>query len=149
MALGLAQLHESLKKLPVPPQAGQVGGWSVEILPFFEQRALYDQISRNLMLGAVPANGHSRPAGMRCPVTKIDSSSSPPIEASHCVLTPATRRESWWLVDAPSGFAQPWLTGPEMDYDLVTGQPGPHRGGFHIVGSDGAVRLTINRRAVE
>jgi prepilin-type N-terminal cleavage/methylation domain-containing protein len=143
LALALVQLHETAKELPARPRTGQSGGWSVEILPFLEQRSLYGEVGPNLALSAVPIRGHSRPIVMRCPISLVAISSSPPIDAAHFVLTPDARRESWWLFDAPTGFREPWLTGPEMEYAVLTRLDGPHHGGFHAASSDGAVRLLI------
>jgi prepilin-type N-terminal cleavage/methylation domain-containing protein len=148
LSLALAQLHQTAKELPKPPVQGKTGGWSVEILPFLEQRSLQDQVSANVPLGAIPQSAIPWPPVMRCPISKTGNSNAPPIQASHFVLTPTPRRDSWWLLDAPEGFQQPWIVGPEMNYNALTTQQGPHQRGFHISGSDGTVRLLINGRAV-
>ena len=149
ISLALAQLHQTAKELPVPPPPGKTGGWSVEILPFLEQRALHDQLQGNILLTAIPANASSRPSVMHCLVTKVDGSIAPPIQASHFVMTPTSRRDSWSVLDAPNGFQQPWNVGPEMEFSVITSQQGPHHRGFHISGSDGAVRLMVNGSPVQ
>jgi prepilin-type N-terminal cleavage/methylation domain-containing protein len=149
LSLALAQFQQTAKQLPIPPAPGKTGGWTVEILPFLEQRSLHDQLGANIPLSAIPQSALPRPPVMRCPVSRIVGSNAPPIQASHFVLAPTPRRDSWWLLDAPEGFQQPWIVGPEMNYDALTTQPGPHHRGFHISGSDGAVRLLIDGRTVQ
>jgi hypothetical protein len=148
ISLALAQLHQTMNEFPRPAAPGNTGGWSVEILPFLEQRPLYDELRGNIPLGAIPPNAIARPWAMRCPLSKVDRSNAPPIQAAHFVLTPTARRDSWWLLDAPNGFQQPWIVGPEMSYAEITSQLGPHHRGFHVSGSDGAVRLLISGATV-
>jgi prepilin-type N-terminal cleavage/methylation domain-containing protein len=139
IALAMAQFAEATKKLPAADTAGLAGGWSVEILPFLEQRALLDQIGARTPLTSVPTVAYLRPAAMRCPSTTVGMSNVPGIEASHFVMSTNTRRDFFLISDAPLGNDQPWLAGPEIGAAALLNLTGPHRGGFHQASWDASV----------
>jgi type II secretory pathway pseudopilin PulG len=43
--LAVAQLVETQKRLPAPGNSGVVGGWTIEVLPFLDQKNLRDRVT--------------------------------------------------------------------------------------------------------
>jgi type II secretory pathway pseudopilin PulG len=143
LSLAFSQLHQTRKELPVPPPEGRAGGWSFEVLPYLEQRALYDQIGPNAPLPSLPQQAAPRPRVMSCPVTGIGLSRTPPISAAHFVLGTSATRESWIMFDAPLGTTAPWISGSEVSWQAAQTQRGPHHRGYHFANSDASVRLFV------
>jgi prepilin-type N-terminal cleavage/methylation domain-containing protein len=148
--LALGQFAEVHKQLPPPFRPGKVGGWTVEILPFLEQGNLKDVVSQDLALRDVPPILHTPPVVFRCPRrTTLDALAETSMWPSHYVLVPTTRRESFLLYDAPVHVNVPWLTGPEMRYQDIVTDTGPHHGGFFFAsGFQQGVSFMLNGREI-
>ena len=43
--LAVAQFVETQKRLPAPGNSGVVGGWTIEVLPFLDQKNLRDRVT--------------------------------------------------------------------------------------------------------
>jgi prepilin-type N-terminal cleavage/methylation domain-containing protein len=129
--LALAQFAEAYKELPTPAPPGRVGGWMVELLPFIEQQNLKQTIPAGLPLINAPEMLFRPPSIYRCPRrTARDSASTNTMWPGHYVLVSASGRASFLLFDAPVSSSVPWVSGPEMPYDLVVKSKGPHSDGF-------------------
>lgn len=129
--LALANFTEVHKKLPPPFRPGRIGGWTVEVLPFLEQGNLKNTISQSLALNNLPQSLHMPPPIFRCPRrTSLDDSPETSIWPSHYVFIPLAKRESFVLYDAPVSLNVPWLTGPEIPYQNILKEKGPHHEGF-------------------
>jgi prepilin-type N-terminal cleavage/methylation domain-containing protein len=129
--LALAQFAEANKQLPTPAPPGRIGGWMVELLPFIEQQNL----KRDIPVGLPVANARETlfrpPSIYRCPRrTVLGGAPANSIWPGHYVLVPASGRASFLLFDAPVNSIVPWVSGPEMPYDVVVGSKGPHSDGF-------------------
>jgi prepilin-type N-terminal cleavage/methylation domain-containing protein len=130
--LALAQFAEAHKQLPTLAPPGLIGGWMVEILPLIEQRNLQPDIPIGSSVAKAPATLFRPPSIYRCPRrTALDGARASSIWPGHYVLAPAGRG-SFLLFDAPVNLSVPWVTGPEMPYDIVIGSKGPHSDGFHF-----------------
>jgi type II secretory pathway pseudopilin PulG len=130
--LAIAQFAEAHKKRPTPPPPGLIGGWMVETLPFLEQQNLREAVPMESPVEKASESLFRPPAIYRCPRrTTLDNPPANSIWPAHYVFVPAGR-ESFLLFDAPVNFSLPWLTGPELPYDVVVRSPGPHSGGFHF-----------------
>ncbi len=55
--------------------------------------------------------------------------------AAHYVLATWDNRKRFYVSEAPAGFGDPWISGPELSCDSETSKAyrgkGPHHGGFH------------------
>ncbi len=132
--VALGHFATAYKQIPEPPTADRVGGWTIEILPFLEQQALYDQVTVGTPIASATSALQARPAILTCPVRRNqDAANADAIEPAHYVLIPVTRRESLLIYDAPVSLHTPWASGPEMNYDAMASAVGPHRGGFFFV----------------
>lgn len=132
--VALGHFATAYKQIPKPSTADQVGGWTIEILPFIEQQALYDRVTIGTPLATAPSALRARPAIFTCPVRHIqDAANADAIEPAHYVLIADSDRESLLVYDAPISLQSPWASGPEMTYDAMASAIGPHRGGFFFV----------------
>jgi type II secretory pathway pseudopilin PulG len=131
--LALAQFAEAHKQLPSPTPPGLIGGWMVEILPFMEQQNLQEAIPIGLSVTNAPETLFRPPSIYRCPRrTVLGGASTNSMWPGHYVFVPASGRESYLLFDAPVNLSVPWVSGPEMQYDVVVGSKGPHSDGFYF-----------------
>lgn len=132
--VALGHFATAYKQIPGPPTADRVGGWTIEILPFIEQQALYDQAAIGTPIASATSALQARPAILTCPVRRDqDGTATDAIEPAHYVLIADSDRESLLVYDAPVSLQTPWASGPEMNYDAMASAVGPHRGGFFFV----------------
>ncbi len=130
--LALAHFAESQKRLPKPALPGRVSGWTIEVLPYIEQRNLKEAVPGGLPIANVTPQFFRPPAIFRCPRrTVLDDTSDDRLWPGHYVFIPGPGRESFALSDSPVDFVVPWLNGPEMSYASLRTSLGPHSGGFH------------------
>ena len=131
--LGVAQLVETQKRLPAAGNIGVVGGWTIEVLPYLEQKNLRDQIIPGKPISAAPDFLLRQPRILRCPVRAVaDPPSTAAMDHAHYILAPAGGRKSYVVFDAPLGVNVPWASGPEMAYRQALQQIGPHNRGFFV-----------------
>jgi type II secretory pathway pseudopilin PulG len=148
--LALAQFVEASKQLPAPAPPGLSGGWMVEILPFIEQQNLKEAILVGLPIAKVPEPFFRPPPIYRCPRrTALDSTSTNANASTnsmwpgHYVLVRAAG-----VFDAPVNFSAPWVSSPEMPYDVVVKSKGPHSDGFYCARWQQGVVLIRNGQEV-
>ena len=142
LEVAISQFRETHKRLPAAAAAGTIGGWSFELLPYLEAGGAYDEFLVGTPIASAPESLFRQPAVMRCPF-RVVTSDPAEVSCSHFVFVPLSRRESWYLFDAPVDFERPWLSSPELKYARVTESLGPHHGGFHYASSGGGVNLMI------
>jgi type II secretory pathway pseudopilin PulG len=144
--LAIAQFAEARKQLPSPSPPGQTGGWMVEILPFIEQHNLKDNILIGVPIANAPASVYRPPPIFRCPRrTVLDQTPQDAMSPAHYVFVPVSRRESFYVFDAPITLSDPWIKGPEMDYNAVIKLTGPHSNGFfYAAGFQQGVGFMLN-----
>ena len=133
------------KRLPRPSTPDLFGGWSVEILPFIEQKNLADTIVPGSRIESASDVLLRQPRIMRCPSREIlDNIADGKMYPSHYVLAPS-RRESFSISDAPVKFNVAWASGAQLRLNEIKREKGPHRGGFFYSGGfqDG-VRFMLN-----
>jgi prepilin-type N-terminal cleavage/methylation domain-containing protein len=113
---------------PGPASANSIGGWSIQILPFLEQKSLADSLAANPSIDprAISPLTHRRPAIFTCPSALEAESTIPGV--------PVAQYTSRWgnVADAPVGFRDPWILSPLMPPDY-TKSTGPHDGGFNVL----------------
>src|SRR5438874_4232016 len=64
--LAIAGFVESNKRIPGPGSAGRVGGWTIDVLPFLEQKNLQDRITPGSPIRTAPAFLLRQPTIFRC-----------------------------------------------------------------------------------
>ncbi len=117
--------------------------WSVDLLPWIEQRPLADAFKYN----KVPNPAFARPKLFHCPLQEDFDSRVAGVGPSHYMLV-VDRSQivqdddasvSWEIMDRPllddANEEQPWYFGPEVlpwERDrMVAELPGPHQGGAY------------------
>ena len=129
--LAVAQLVETQKRLPDPGNSGVVGGWTIEVLPFLDQKNLRDRVTPGEPILAAPDFLLRQPRILTCPIrTAADPPDATAMDHAHYILVPVAGRKSYNVFDAPLDVAVPWASGPEMAYADVVRQIGPHNRGF-------------------
>ena len=129
--LAVAQLVETQKRLPAPGSSGVVGGWTIEVLPFLDQKNLRDRVTPGGPISAAPDFLLRQPRILTCPIrAAADPPDATAMDHAHYILVPVAGRKSYNVFDAPLDVAVPWASGPEMAYADVVRQIGPHNRGF-------------------
>jgi prepilin-type N-terminal cleavage/methylation domain-containing protein len=159
LSIGLQQYLELQKKVPHNYGPNAVGGWSYEILPFVEDRVLFDSLSRGQSLTVQTQDqahvASRRPLIFTCPTSDIELSQITSIMAAHYVLAITDKRDGFYLSEAPAGFSVPWISGPELpgrgskfprgfEYAESYRGKGPHLGGYHQALSGTYVNLVLD-----
>lgn len=147
--LGVAQLVETQHRLPAPGNSGVVGGWTIDVLPFIDQKNLRDRVTPGVPIAAAPDLLLRQPRIMTCP---FRAAAEPPgaaaMDHAHYVLIPGTGRRTYSVCDAPLDVKLPWASGPEMAHADVVRQIGPHnRGFFYASGFQEGVGFVPTTRA--
>jgi len=141
--LAVASYYEAQRKLPPPATPGLVSGWTIEVLPFLEQRNLRDQIPPGTPIAAAPQFLLRQPTIMTCPVSSgLHPSVAKGMDSTGYLLSARRGAQpAYALFDAPLQSNFPWASGPEMDAIVAFQQLGPHNGGFFYSGgfNDGVV----------
>ena len=134
ISLATAQFQEVHKKLPSKGQPGLIGGWIVDILPFIEQQNLNSSIPQGAAVAIAPAALNSPPSIFRCPRSSIlDPAESNTVLRGHYTFVTGNNRKVFaGIYDSPIDLNVEWLSGPEMDYQVIRTRVGPHHGGFHF-----------------
>src|SRR5262245_6763045 len=68
--LAVANYVETHKHLPGPAVSGRVGGWTIDVLPFLEQKDLWDRVTPDMPIQAAPDFLLRQPGVFRCPVRR-------------------------------------------------------------------------------
>ena len=146
--LAVAQLVETQKRLPAPGSSGVVGGWTIDVLPYLDQKNLWDRITPGRPISAAPDFLLRQPRILTCPVrAAADPPGAAAMDHAHYVLVPVAGRRSYNVFDAPLDVNVPWASGPEMAYAEVVRQIGPHnRGFFFASGFQDGVNFMPNRQ---
>jgi hypothetical protein len=135
LQMALGQFISTKERFPAPNQ------WTVDLLPWIEQRPLADIMKRGYSLGT----DFPRPPLMQCPFQNEFDSRFPGIRVCHYVLTvdrdengKPIRDQPAWVIsnrallddDVPE---EPWYVGPEMTHlayqRMLANEEGPHEGG--------------------
>ena len=129
--LAVAQLVETQKRLPDPGNSGVVGGWTIEVLPFLDQKNLRDRVTPGGPIAAAPEFLLRQPRILTCPArAAADPPDAAAMDDAHYILVPVAGRRSYDVFDAPLDVKVPWASGPEMACADVVRQVGPHNRGF-------------------
>jgi type II secretory pathway pseudopilin PulG len=148
--LAVADFAETNKRLPGPGSPGLVGGWTIDVLPLLEQNNLRDRVTPGGPIASAPDDLLRQPRIFRCPGRSGSAvTAAGTMDDAHYVLVPHDRRRSYHLFDAPLELKAPWASGPEMAYDDVIRQTGPHhRGFFYASGYQNGVGFMLDGRGV-
>lgn len=138
LGVAMQTFVELKKRVPNPAPMGELGGWPIELMPFFEETQLGDQLvaSPSLSPGSFSPLVRVRPAILSCPSGFEGDSDVSGIPAAHYTFDPPQvrnrprRRDRWKLGDVSTDCRVPWPAGPER---LPTVRNGPHSGGFNSV----------------
>jgi type II secretory pathway pseudopilin PulG len=131
--LAVAQLVETQKRLPAPGSSGVVGGWTIDVLPFLDQKNLRDRITPGGPIAAAPDLLLRQPRLLTCPIrAAADPPGATAMDHAHYLLVPVAGRQSFNVCDAPLDVKVPWASGPEMAFADVVRQIGPHNRGFFV-----------------
>jgi type II secretory pathway pseudopilin PulG len=129
--LAVAQLVEIQKRLPAPGNSDVVGGWTIEALPFLDQKNMRDRITPGGPISAAPDFLLRQPRILTCPIrAAAEPLGSTAMDYAHYVLIPVAGRQSYNVFDAPLDVKVPWASGPQMAFTEVVRQTGPHNRGF-------------------
>ena len=129
--LAIAQYAEANKRLPGPVSNGLIGGWTIDVLPYLDQKNLWDRTTPGNPVGTAPDDLLREPRILCCPIRSTsDAPTASGMDQSDYVFTPNDRRDSYNLFDAPLEVKIPWASGPEMTSADLIRQTGPHNGGF-------------------
>jgi prepilin-type N-terminal cleavage/methylation domain-containing protein len=146
--LAVAQLVETQKRLPPRGRTDVVGGWTIDVLPFLDQKNLRDRVTLGVSIASAPDFLLRQPRIMTCPIrAAADPSGATGMDPAHYILMPLTRRQGYYVFDAPLAVKLPWASGPEMAFSDVDRQIGPHnRGFFFASGFQNGVNFMPNRQ---
>src|SRR5262245_9354242 len=149
--LGIAHYAEAHNRLPGPGVSGFVSGWTIDVLPFLDQKNLRDSITPGIPIPAAPSLLLKQPRILRCPVQSAgDGPTTNLMEPSSYVFVPNDRRDSFLLFDAPLEAKIPWASGPELTVDDVIRRTGPHNRGFFFAnGFQHGVRFMLEGRTIQ
>jgi type II secretory pathway pseudopilin PulG len=135
IATAMNHLLSVRKKFANPAPSNHVGGWAIEILPFLEEKILWEQISKEPETNSVKALVAHRPLYYTCPKAWEGDSTLASVPASHYSVGIAPNRESFNVFDVPLDSRIPW---PESPEGLATPKTnGPHDGGYYRKYSSG------------
>jgi type II secretory pathway pseudopilin PulG len=148
--IAIADFSETHKRLPGPGSDGLMGGWTIDVLPFVDQKNLRDRITLGNPISAAPGFLLRQPRIFRCPIRSAgDEPKSSMMDPSSYVLVPHGRRKTYQVFDAPIEVKIPWASGPEMTHGDVVRQTGPHqRGFFYASGFQNGVGFVANGQDV-
>ena len=135
--LAVVQFQEIHKKLPRAGRVGKIGGWIVDVLPFIEQQNLHSTISQGTDIALAPESLLLPPPIFQCPRSLVlDATPSGKMLRGHYTLvTLDNRKYITGIYDSAVDFRVDWATGPEMVYNVILKEKGPHHGGFHFSNS--------------
>jgi hypothetical protein len=135
LQMALGQFIGSKDRFPQPNQ------WTVDLLPWIEQRPLADLMEHGYSMGA----DFPRPPLMQCPFQTEFDSRFPGVRVSHYVLTVDRDEHDYPIRDQPPWVIgdravldddvdeEPWYVGPEMTHlalqRMLANEEGPHEGG--------------------
>jgi prepilin-type N-terminal cleavage/methylation domain-containing protein len=144
--LAVADFVETNKRLPAPGANGLVGGWTIDVLPYLEQKNLWDHITPGAPIQAAPDSLLRQPRIFRCPIRSgSDIVTSTMMDHANYVLCPSGNRQSYIIIDAPLEVAIPWASGTEMSTSDVIRKTGAHnRGFFSAAGFQNGVNFIPN-----
>jgi hypothetical protein len=135
LSLALLQSIGSTKRFP------QVNHWTVDLLPWIEEKPLFDAMAHG-----IPKNASfGRPKLMQCPNQAEDLSTVTNVEMCHYVLVVDRpipidpHRAGWVIVDRPvigdKDPHDPWYLGPEINHAqeeaMFASRQGPHQSGLY------------------
>jgi type II secretory pathway pseudopilin PulG len=120
---------------PGPAPSNSIGGWSIQILPFLEQKPLAESLAANPSIDPrtiSPLTRH-RPAILTCP-SAVDGESTIP-------GVPVAQYTGRWgnIADAPLGSRDPWILSPATPPNYAQ-SVGPHDGGFNVLSNAESVK---------
>jgi type II secretory pathway pseudopilin PulG len=126
------------RKLPDPAPPLRAAGWAIEILPYLEEVALWQQLKDSPRMDAVAGMAQHRPKIMTCPnawdgsvSVSSAATSNYTVPTSHYsmrVLISRTSRDYAGFHDVELSSRIPWIQSPENSSTLSGA--GPHDGGY-------------------
>jgi prepilin-type N-terminal cleavage/methylation domain-containing protein len=119
-----------LGKYSLTTPANALGGWSIDLLPFLEQKALADQLKTNPSIDprTLSKLTRQRPRILTCPSATDEESTIPTVPIAHYVIT-----KFFHIGDAPCNSRTAWILSPVVEDGYERSCEGPHDGGFNIL----------------
>lgn len=142
--LAMVQYLEVMKRIPPPAPPGKIGGWMTAILPFLERSDLDEVVVEGIPLQQAPAVILAAPPIYRCLVREAYEKTPPnSIRLAHFAMIPSRDRKGFSIVDVPLKFEAPWLSSPELSFEQLPKDGGPHEGSYFVAygGNQGVERL--------
>ena len=138
MNTAMYNLLSRQRKLPDPAPPLRAAGWAIEILPYLEEVALWQQLKDSPRMDAVAGMAQYRPKIMTCPnawdgsVSVSSAATSnygvPTSHYSMRVIVTRTSREYNGFTDVALASRIPWIQSPENSSTPLGA--GPHEGGY-------------------
>src|SRR5262245_58780382 len=123
------------RKLPDPAPPLRAAGWAIEILPYLEEVAIWQQLKDSPRMESAAEFAQRRPIIMTCPNAwdgSVSISNShyavPTSHYSMRVIITRTSREYNGFTDVALASRIPWIQSPENSGTPLGG--GPHDGGY-------------------
>lgn len=153
ISIAMVTFVDTKKRLPGEPKAGEIGGWPIELLPFLEEKSLFDQLatSPSLSPGNISPLVRNRPAVYTCPSAYEGDSSIAGVPAMHYAMDRYNNMSKnpkgvlRMFGDVAVDCRLPWAAGPRQIelgvrslYNNPTGEwlkRGPHGSGFNQINS--------------
>lgn len=149
--LGIAHYFEIHKKLPPRSLPGKFGGWSIEVLPFIEEKNLGESVEIGSALEKASEPQLRQPRIMRCPNRDTaENIAAGQMSPAHYVLVPNANRQTYMIFESPITVKVPWGNGPEMFRRDFEHAIGPHRRGlFFSHGFQQGVGMLLDGQSVQ
>jgi len=138
MDMAVRNVLSHQRKLPDPAPPLRAAGWAIEILPYLEEIALWQQLKDSPRMDAVAGMAQWRPKIMTCPnawdgSVSVSSAgtSNYGVPTSHYamrVIVTRTSRDYNGFTDVALASRIPWIQSPENSGTPLGG--GPHEGGY-------------------
>jgi len=131
MNIAMGNLLSHQRTLPDPAPPLRAAGWAIEILPYLEEIALWQQLKDSPRMDAVAGLAQWRPKIMTCPNAYDGSSTVSSVPTSHYsmrVTISRTSRDYAGFYDVPLSSRIPWIQSPENS--STPRGSGPHEGGY-------------------
>ena len=138
MDMAVRNVLSHQRKLPDPAPPLRAAGWAIEILPYLEEIALWQQLKDSPRMDAVAGMAQWRPKIMTCPnawdgsVSVSSAATSnygvPTSHYSMRVIVTRTSRDYNGFTDVALASRIPWIQSPENSGTPLGG--GPHEGGY-------------------
>ncbi len=151
LSLAVREFVDAHHRFPDPAPAASIGGWSIAILSFLEEKDLADALANNPSLDPQTRSplARTRPPIMTCPSVYESDSDISSIPVAHYAAeffredvrsgrsvipkNKTIKDAHWYIGDLPVESRIAWPTSPERPTKGASAGSGPHSGGYMLV----------------